>query len=219
MRSKTTLRHHASLAGSGDGFDCPVSAQPTETSTSHTPHCYLIRHSAVAVPPGICYGQSDVALLEPVEALAASLRARLPSEFTLLASPLTRCRQLAEALGAPRYDARLREIDFGTWEMRSWDEIGRDQLDAWAADPLGFCGHGGESVTAMATRAVAALSEALERSPGPLVIVSHGGPLRALRGHLQGLPASQWSRLEFAPGELQQIARPAGSRSTDRGNP
>lgn len=168
---------------------------------------YLIRHPAVAVS-GLCYGQSDVALAAPVATLAARLRHQLPAEFTLLSSPLSRCRLLAEALGTPRLDARLMEIDFGDWEMRAWDAIGREQIDAWAADPLGFREHGGESVMMMAGRALAALEDALHDSTGALVIVSHGGPLRALCGHLQGLPAQDWSRLDFGLGELRALPRP-----------
>lgn len=169
---------------------------------------YLIRHPAVAVPPGTCYGQSDVALREPVDALAASLRAQLPECFALLSSPLSRCRLLAEALGTPKLDPRLMEIDFGAWEMHSFDAIERRLIDAWAADPLDFRAHGGESVRQMATRAVAVLNEALAEKPLPLVIVGHAGPLRALAGHLQGMPPEAWMQLGFAYGQLQIIHAP-----------
>lgn len=167
---------------------------------------YLIRHPAVAVPPGTCYGQSDVALREPVDALAASLRAQLPECFALLSSPLLRCRLLAEALGTPRCDARLMEIDFGAWEMHSFDAIERSQIDAWAADPLDFRAHGGESVAQMAARAIECLQGALSEEPRPLVIVGHAGPLRALAGHLQGMPPETWTQLGFAYGELKSFS-------------
>jgi len=181
---------------------------PVFDSRLSTPHStiYLIRHPAVAVS-GLCYGQSEVALAAPVETLAAQLRAQLPTEFTLLSSPLSRCARLAEALGAPRYDARLREIDFGAWELQAWDTIAREQLDAWAANPLDFRAHGGESVRQMAARAVAALDEALTGEARPLVIVGHAGPLRALVGRLQGMPAETWMQLAIGYGELQVFTR------------
>ena len=186
----------------------PNAPRATPHSSPLTPHAkaiYLIRHPAVAVPPGICYGQSDVALAALVDELAASLRAQLPADFRLLSSPLTRCRQLAEALGTPRFDARLMEIDFGEWEMRAWDDIPRDLIDAWAADPMHFCGHGGESVAQMAARAIAALKEALADPPRPVVIVGHAGPLRALAGHLQGMRPQTWMQLGFATGSLTKL--------------
>lgn len=170
---------------------------------------YLIRHPAVAVAPGICYGRCDVALREPVDALGAELRTQLPAEFTLLSSPLARCRLLAEALGQPRYDPRLRELDFGAWEMQAWESIARPLIEAWAADPLDFRGHGGESVRQMATRAIAALQEALAGEARALVIVAHAGPLRALAGHLQGMPAATWMQLELPYGALRALAIPA----------
>ncbi|KAB0652557.1 alpha-ribazole phosphatase, partial [Burkholderia territorii] len=37
----------------------------------------LIRHPAVAVEPGICYGRSDVPLAASAEAAARAVRARL----------------------------------------------------------------------------------------------------------------------------------------------
>lgn len=182
---------------------------PDSSCASPDTRIYLIRHPAVAVQ-GRCYGQSDVPLAEPVDGLALRLRQQLPTDFTLLSSPLTRCRQLADALGTPRLDPRLMEINFGTWEMRCWDSIERSQIDAWAGDTLGFAGHGGESVLQMAERAIASLQEALAGTCDPLVIVSHGGPLRALQGYLQGLPASAWSQLAFGLGELRTLPRPPG---------
>jgi len=176
-------------------------ASPSQSAKS----IYLIRHPAVAVPPGICYGQSDVALCEPVEALAEQLRAQLPADFTLLSSPLSRCLQLAQALGTPRTDARLLEIDFGVWELRAYDDIERHLIDAWAADPLDFCAHGGESVRQMADRAVAALHDALSEDPPALVIVAHAGPLRALLGHLQNMPPASWMQLRFGYGSLLKL--------------
>lgn len=166
---------------------------------------YLIRHPKVAVAPGVCYGRSDVPLVTPVETLAAQLREQLPGQFALLSSPATRCLTLARALGTPQIEPRLQEIDFGIWEMQPYDSINRSLIDAWAADPMHFRGHGGESVAQMAQRAVAALDEALHDETGDLVIVAHGGPLRAIAGHLRGLAATDWMQLDFACGSLTTL--------------
>jgi len=166
---------------------------------------FLIRHSAVAVPPGTCYGRSDVPLAGPVEPLARQLLARLPDSFTLFSSPATRCLSLARQLGHATVDTRFREIDFGAWELLPYASIDRNLIDAWAADPLNFCAHGGESVARMALRVCAALDEARASSPQPLVIVSHGGPLRVMAGHLRGLPAEQWMSLAFDYGSLTRL--------------
>ena len=166
---------------------------------------HLIRHPAVAVAPGICYGRSDVALKEPVDAIPMQLLHQLPARFTLLSSPATRCLTLANALGRPQIEPRLQEIDFGNWEMRSYASIERSLIDQWAADPLHFHAHGGESVAQMAARAVAALHDALAQAPGNLVIVAHGGPLRALAGHWRGLADTAWVPLQFDYASLTRL--------------
>lgn len=167
---------------------------------------YLIRHPKVAVAPGVCYGRSDVPLAGPVSALAAGLREQLPAQFALLSSPATRCLTLASALGTPQIEPRLQEIDFGAWEMRSYDSIDRSLIDAWAADPMHFRAHGGESVAQMQARCLDALQAALQTHPENLVIVSHGGPIRVLAGHLRGLPEQAWMQLVFDYGSLTRIS-------------
>ncbi|MBS0512559.1 MAG: alpha-ribazole phosphatase family protein [Proteobacteria bacterium] len=166
---------------------------------------HLIRHPRPDVAHGVCYGQHDVGLAEPVAECAARLRPLLPTEFELHASPLQRARLLAEALGAPRLDERLKEIHFGEWENRLFDDIG-SAIDDWAADPLGFRAPGGESAREMAARALAWLNGLmLNRPERPVVVVAHGGPLRAIAGHLLGLPAERWLGLDFACGHVTRI--------------
>jgi alpha-ribazole phosphatase len=179
---------------------------------------HLIRHPRPAVEPGICYGQTDLGLAESPAAVAERLRPLLPESFALHASPLARARLLAEALGRPRLDERLKEIHFGDWEGRSFTDIG-SAIDDWAADPLGFRPPGGESPREMATRVLQWLAEhgltprtpdaagirASPPLPGALVVVAHGGPLRAIAGHLLGMPPERWIGLDFGCGQVTRI--------------
>jgi alpha-ribazole phosphatase len=167
---------------------------------------YLIRHPRPAVAPGICYGQTDLGLAESASAVAERLRPLLPQNFTLYASPLARARLLAEALGTPQLDPRLKEIHFGDWEGRSFDDIGQAALDAWAAEPLDFAPPGGESPRSMAARALDFLADLRAAPPAPaVVVVAHGGPLRALAGQLLGLSPEHWLGLDFACGEATRL--------------
>ena len=185
---------------------------------------HLIRHPRPDVAPGICYGQTDVSLAECPATVAGRLRPLLPESFALHASPLSRARLLAEALGKPRLDDRLKEIHFGDWEGRSFDDIGA-AIDDWTADPLGFRAPGGESPREMAARVLAWLAEhgvtagnrgqtpisseigvcPLFRHPEHLVVVAHGGPLRAIAGHLLGMPPERWLGLDFGCGQVTRI--------------
>jgi probable phosphoglycerate mutase len=86
-------------------------------------------------------------------------------------------------------DTGLREVDVGDWAGRLLTEIE-------AVDPEGFRrwqqGHkawnGGESYEEMGERVVAAVLRLAERHPGQTVlIVSHGGSIRACRANAAGL--------------------------------
>jgi len=86
----------------------------------------LIRHTSVDVPPGVCYGQTDVPLKPSFEQEAAvtkeNLKVYLPFDH-VYTSPLTRCVRLASYCGYPdaERDRRIMEINFGDWEMKPFD--------------------------------------------------------------------------------------------------
>jgi alpha-ribazole phosphatase len=174
---------------------------------------HLIRHPKPAVASGVCYGQTDVGLLADAESAAEDLRRHLPQHFGLISSPLQRCRQLAEALTADvPTDARLKEMHFGDWENRLWDDIPRADLDAWAAAPFDYTPPGGESAATMATRVIAfatQLASAPTHPDADLVVVSHQGPLRVLMAHWLDLPRESWLKLplDFAASTCIELSR------------
>lgn len=161
---------------------------------------YLIRHPPPAVAPGICYGATDLPLAEDPAVHAAALRPLLPTDVPLFASPLERCRRLAELLHpAPVFDARLREIDFGAWEMQPWDALDRKLLDAWAADPFRFVPPGGEAVAALRARVAAFLAGL----PDEAVLVAHAGVIKVCAAELAG--EENWFGLRFDYGAASLI--------------
>lgn len=170
---------------------------------------FLIRHPRPLIEPGVCYGQLDIDCAE-VDSVANELRQILPAGIPVFSSPLRRARRLAEALSeSVLIDPRLGEINFGAWEGQRWDAIDRGQLDAWAADVLGFIPPGGESVTALYARAQA-FAASLDPDLRQIAVVTHAGVMRALHGHWQRLPLAEWSQLQFAYGELVQVQIPQG---------
>lgn len=167
---------------------------------------HLIRHPKPAVADGICYGRTDLGIAEDAAVVAARLRPQLPPDAPLYSSPLTRCRLLAAELHpAPRIDARLVEMHFGTWEMQPWKSIERTHLDAWAADPRGFAPPGGESPGQMLAR-VADFCAELEAAGTPeAVLVIHAGVMKALHGLRRNLPDAEWMKLSFDFGSISII--------------
>ena len=110
----------------------------------------FIRHTSVDVPPGVCYGQTDVPLKPTFEAEAAvtaeNLKAYLPFDH-VYTSPLTRCVRLATYCGYPdaERDKRIMEINFGDWEMKPFEQNEDPRLQEWYADYMNVAATGGES--------------------------------------------------------------------------
>ena len=143
----------------------------------------LLRHTTPDVARGICYGISDLGLADSFHEEAQAVLESLSTVERIVTSPLQRCQRLAEHIGASlslpvRADARLREMDFGTWEGRAWSDIARAELDHWAADFLHARPHGGESVAMLTARTREALAEyaALQDH---ILIVTHAGVIKA----------------------------------------
>ena len=167
----------------------------------------LIRHPAVAVDAGVCYGHSDVALADDPSVSSAAIAVRLatlqvPPPRVLLSSPLTRCATVAAAMAgdfgcAHSVDERLKEMDFGAWEQQRWDAIDRTLLDGWAADFHHARAHGGESVAQFVVRVGAWLEAfAQTRELSPAYVVTHAGVIRVIAALLLDVPverAVQWS--------------------------
>ena len=92
---------------------------------------FAIRHTSVAVEPGICYGQTDVPVADSFIVEKEKLAAQLYNvEFDkIYSSPLSRCKLLAENLFQKEqivFDERLKELNFGDWELKTWDAIYSD---------------------------------------------------------------------------------------------
>jgi alpha-ribazole phosphatase len=157
----------------------------------------LIRHPAVGIDAGICYGQSDVPLAYDVAGSARVLDQRMRALKVPACvgawhtSPLQRCALLADALGASHADPRLMEIDFGAWEGRAWDDIDRALLDAWADDLEHARAHGGESLAQFSARVGRWFDETCRDGDAFVHVVMYVGVIRVLTVRLiEARPAS-----------------------------
>lgn len=161
---------------------------------SGTMRLHLIRHPQPQVEPGICYGSTDLPVIpgEP-ERVWSALRnsATLPPGAPIYSSPLQRCATLAILLGQPILDTRLRELHFGDWEMRRWDDIPRARIDAWAADMAHYPPGGGESATEAAQRILDFRKELLQRPHTDAIVICHAGAIRLLLACEPGKTAAE----------------------------
>ena len=164
----------------------------------------LLRHGECEGGP-IFRGSLDVALSEAGLARMQAQADAQPGWQHVIASPLRRCRFFAERLAAARglsieIDARLREIDFGRWEGRPVAEVWRDAADAaqaWFDDPEHNGPPAGEVLCDLRARARAAFDDAVHAHAGRhLVLVAHGGLIRALLADLLDMPGAAMHRIE-----------------------
>jgi broad specificity phosphatase PhoE len=128
-------------------------------------------------------GRSDVPLSPAGEAKVAGWR--LPDEFhgfRWVASPLTRARQTAAALGlAPETEHAVIEMDWGAWEGHTFDELTAiygDEVRRRADMGLDLRPHGGESPRDVRVRVRAWLDQVAEAGH-PVGAVAHQGIVRA----------------------------------------
>ena len=155
---------------------------------------YLIRHTLPAIAPGICYGQLDPGLKDSFEEEATNVLNWLPSLDLIISSPLLRTRKLAEFLAQAQHcelersDTRLMEKHFGAWEGRAWDDIARTEIDAWAADIIGYAPTGGESAQQVMQRVQSFLRNLAQLPQQNIALVAHGGSIRAILAQIANVP-------------------------------
>jgi probable phosphoglycerate mutase len=149
-------------------------------------------------------GWADRPLTEHGREQAADLAARL-SEVALdgvYASDLERARETAAAVARSkglevRIDPDLREVDVGSWSGLTRDEAAQrfpGEFRRWQHGGSGW--EDGESYERMSERVLGSvLGIAGAHAGGRVLVVSHGGPIRAIHAAALGLDVASYRRL------------------------
>lgn len=178
----------------------------------------FIRHTSVAVPRGVCYGQSDVSLADtfPDEAEVVKGNLEKYSFDAVYSSPLSRCVRLARYCGyeQPELDPRLMEMNFGDWEMKRYDEITDPRLQLWYDDFLNVPATGGESSMQQRARFLDFISDLRIKyfsnddstlSAPTIAIFTHGGIIIHALATLRGLTDTEAFASQPAYGGIVEI--------------
>ena len=133
---------------------------------------------------------------------------------TIISSPLRRCREFAEELGAQlalplNIDERLKEVGFGTWEGLTGDMLRQqdDQvLTRFYQDPITHRPQGAEPLDGFCRRVDEALQAAIKGHRGKhILIIAHAGVIRSALSLTLGLPIGHMYRLSIATASLSRI--------------
>lgn len=173
---------------------------------------YLVRHTETICEKGICYGQSDIEIAEPFDLVFENIISQLPSEALIFSSPLKRCSLLAKhiqkKINAISYqeDMRLKEMNFGDWEMKNWNDILPAQLNPWMEDFVNIPAYKGESFMELHQRVVSFLSDQFSKKVNkPIIIVSHAGVIRSILCYQSSLPLKEAFKNKVDFGEVIKI--------------
>ena len=180
---------------------------------------FLVRHGQTDWNKvGRAQGQSDPPLNQAGHEQAEAVAARLaPVAFeAAYSSDLRRAADTAAPVMRGRdtpmtYRRDLREKDFGEWEGMTFEEVRRRyprMYERLFDEKPEFAPPGGESDVTLLSRvagAVARIADRHDGNNGDILVVSHGGALRAMMVSMLGLSASAMWRLRLSNAGLSIV--------------
>ena len=194
-----------------------LDSQTLINGTTLETRVFLVRHGITAWhASGRVLGQRDIPL--SAEGLAqadavAELLAEVPLA-ELIASPLSRATQTAEAIGRHASldvarDPRLIDFRLGKWTGMTYEEVSASpEYQRFLADPLSERIPDGESLAEIRARAVSAVEQALEDSPSgdAVALVTHAGIIRVVLAHYLGSHPANYHRIRVSPGSISVLS-------------
>ncbi len=158
---------------------------------------FLIRHTQVDVETDICYGQTDVDVAATFSTESKKVANRITGIYfdKIYSSPLKRCRLLAENIFHEKeiiYNKKLMELNFGDWEMKTWDDIyflpeGKVWMDNYHLFPT----KNGESYPEMVKRIKEFYTELTREPKGNIAIITHAGVIRIFKSIIENKPIKE----------------------------
>jgi probable phosphomutase (TIGR03848 family) len=194
----------------------------------------LVRHGLTAMTGPVLAGRSPSVHLDDrgqKQAAAAAERIAALPVSAIVSSPLDRCLETAAVIADAQkkdvpveVDRRIIECDYGEWTGRPIKDLLREA--AWKVvqtQPSAARFPGGEALTEVSARAVAAVRDWNARLPEDAIWVacSHGDVIKAILADALGLHLDQFQRIVVDPCSVSVVrytaTRPYVLRSNDVG--
>ncbi len=171
---------------------------------------FLIRHTRVNVSKGVCYGQADVELAPDNITDFEQIKENIPlgDHVEYFSSPLKRCALLAQYFSNQVcYSDDLKELNFGSWELKKWESIPESELNTWMNDYINTAPPGGEKMADMIRR-VQRFMSGINNSDSHKVIVTHAGVCKIVLGMHHQRPVKDWMDISVDFGEVIRLNEP-----------
>ena len=173
---------------------------------------YIWRHPKPLAASGMCLGQTDMGVHpRKTKRLANQIQRfvqwhHLPK--VIWVSPLQRSLNVGKLLAKRGFECHiapdLMELDFGTWDGKSWVDIPKAAIDDWCADFATAAPFNGESVAQLFMRVEAQIRDwqskgmRADAKNNSILAVGHAGWINGAKmlAAGQGVPqvAADWAR-------------------------
>ena len=180
---------------------------------------YFVRHGETVLTPTRKFsgtGALDPELMQEgldQAELVAEEAVKLGAEV-LIASPLKRTRQTAEAIARTTgleiiFDEAWYELSFGSWDGKSIEEVKEEEPDAYQAwlNSTAYAPGGGESWDQATVRIEEALEKLVAEYPGKkIIVVTHNGVIKTAVRLAIGAPSEAVFHVDAAPCSISSIS-------------
>jgi probable phosphoglycerate mutase len=180
---------------------------------------YFVRHGETVLTPTRKFsgtGALDPELMQEgldQADLVAEEAVKLGAEI-LIASPLQRTRQTAEAISRTTgleiiFDEAWFELSFGSWDGKSIEEVKEEDPDAYQAwlNSTAYAPGGGESYDEASVRIEEALEKLVAGYPGKkIIVVTHNGVIKTAIKLAMGAPAEAVFHIDATPCSISSIS-------------
>lgn len=180
---------------------------------------YFVRHGETILTPerkfsGI--GELNPELMQDgldQAELVAEEAVKLGADI-LIASPLNRTRQTAEAISRTTsleiiFDEAWSELSFGTWDGKSIEEVRTEEPDNYQAwlNSTSYAPGGGESYDEASVRIEEALEKLVAEYPGKkIIVVTHNGVIKTAVKLATGAPAESVFHMDASPCSITSVS-------------
>jgi len=174
---------------------------------------YFLRHGET-LSAGTYTGVTDVDLssggISQIRAVSPYVK-KMAIEIAYC-SPLVRCRKSFDLLELPvncRYESCLREIDFGRWENKTFNDIYRQDrlnMQRWYEEKDRFVFPGGDSIAEFSSRVKDWFEKLKNERYKNVLVISHAGVIKHAIVHLLDLDISRADQFEINTGHVSLLS-------------